>query len=253
MPRSGTTLTEQILARHPQVLGIGERNFAGQTFHAFTQSTGDMDAASLACFRAPEPARVAELAGQYLARLDNLKQKAGKPDAVRVVDKLPDNYSLLGWILTLFPNARIIHCRRDPRAVALSCWMTQFGSIRWACHEHHLIERIRQYRRLMDHWRRVMDLNLTSLFHAVKAVAPHMTEGGAIVPIASQAGRDGGGASWSSTENSSLRSLVEGAAASGGGSSSGAELPESSASPACGSSKASAMSRRRVTSRPRPA
>ena len=156
MPRSGTTLTEQILARHPQVLGIGERNFAGQTFHAFTQSTGDMDAASLACFRAPEPARVAELAGQYLARLDDLKQKAGKPDALRVVDKLPDNYSLLGWILTLFPNARIIHCRRDPRAVALSCWMTQFGSIRWACQEHHLIERIRQYRRLMDHWRQVI-------------------------------------------------------------------------------------------------
>jgi tetratricopeptide (TPR) repeat protein len=156
MPRSGTTLTEQILARHAAVLGIGERNFAGQTFHAFTQSTGDMDAASLDCFRKPDHARVATLAGQYLARLDDLKQKAGKPDAVRVVDKLPDNYSLLGWILTLFPNARIIHCRRDPRAVALSCWMTQFGSIRWACQENHLVERIRQYRRLMDHWRRVI-------------------------------------------------------------------------------------------------
>ena len=102
--------------------------------------------------------RVAELAGQYLARLDDLKQKAGKPDALRVVDKLPDNYSLLGWILTLFPNARIIHCRRDPRAVALSCWMTQFGSICWACQEHHLVERIRQYRRLMDHWMENLDL-----------------------------------------------------------------------------------------------
>jgi tetratricopeptide (TPR) repeat protein len=156
MPRSGTTLTEQILARHAAVLGIGERNFAGQTFHAFTQSTGDMDAACLACFRQPDAARIAGLAGAYLGRLHDLKQKAGKPGAVRVVDKLPDNYSLLGWILTLFPNARIIHCRRDPRAVALSCWMTRFGSIRWACHERHLVERIRQYRRLMDHWRRVI-------------------------------------------------------------------------------------------------
>ena len=168
MPRSGTTLTEQILARHPQVLGIGERNFAGQTFHVFTQSAGDMDTGCLSCFRDPDPGRITGLAGQYLARLDALKQKSGMPDAARVVDKLPDNYSLLGWILTLFPNAKIIHCRRDPRAVALSCWMTQFGSIRWACNEQHLVERIRQYRRLMDHWRNVipdsfMELDYESL------------------------------------------------------------------------------------------
>mgnify|MGYP001823974479 CR=1 FL=1 len=156
MPRSGTTLTEQILARHPRVLGIGERNFAGQAFHAFTQPAGDMDTGFLDCFRQPDADKITDLATQYLARLDGLKQKSGTPDAARVVDKLPDNYSLLGWILTLFPNARIIHCRRDPRAVALSCWMTQFGSIRWACNEAHLVERIRQYRRLMAHWRSVI-------------------------------------------------------------------------------------------------
>jgi hypothetical protein len=85
-----------------------------------------------------------------------MKDKAGLPDAERVVDKMPDNYSLLGWILTLFPNAKIIHCRRDPRDVALSCWMTQFGAIRWASHKEHLVHRIAQYQRLMAHWREVI-------------------------------------------------------------------------------------------------
>jgi len=156
MPRSGTTLTEQILARHARVLGIGERNFAGQSFFACTQPAGDYDVGSLASLQNPDPAQLAGLAEQYLERLAGLKLKAGKPDATRVVDKMPDNYSLLGWILTLFPNASIIHCRRDPRAVALSCWMTQFASIRWACKEEHLVERIRQYRRIMQHWRTVI-------------------------------------------------------------------------------------------------
>ena len=74
----------------------------------------------------------------------------------RIVDKMPDNYSQLGWILTLFPKAKIIHLQRDPQAVALSCWMTQFASIRWACHKEHLIHRIQQYQRIMQHWRNVI-------------------------------------------------------------------------------------------------
>jgi len=156
MPRSGTTLTEQILARHGSVLGIGERNFAGQSLHAFIHASGEYDVTGLAKLREPDREKLAGLAQLYLARLDELKHKAGKPDAARVVDKMPDNYSQLGWILTLFPNAGIIHCRRDPRAVALSCWMTQFGAIRWACKVEHLVERITQYRRLMQHWREVI-------------------------------------------------------------------------------------------------
>jgi len=156
MPRSGTTLTEQILARHARVLGIGERNFAGQALHTFTKARDDCDISSLERLQHPDPERIRELADDYLGTLDELKGRADKPGAVRVVDKLPDNYSLLGWILTLFPGARIIHCRRDPRAVALSCWMTQFASIRWACKEGHVVERIRQYRRIMRHWREVI-------------------------------------------------------------------------------------------------
>ena len=156
MPRSGTTLTEQILARHSKVLGIGERNFAGQAFNQFTQ-TGladkNVDLSNLQNITKEE---IASISKRYLAKLQELKDKAGKPDALRVVDKMPDNYSLVGWILTLFPNAKIIHAKRDARDVALSCWLTQFGSIRWACNEEHLRERIRQYQRMMDHWHKVI-------------------------------------------------------------------------------------------------
>ena len=163
------------------MLGIGERNFAGQAFHGYTQPAGDYDIASLACLHDPDPETLAGLAGRYLERLDELKQKAGKPEVLRVVDKMPDNYSLLGWILTLFPNAKIIHCRRDPRAVALSCWMTQFSAIRWACKEEHLVERIRQYRRIMQHWREVIpgrfiELDYESLVASQEAESKRLIE-----------------------------------------------------------------------------
>lgn len=156
MPRSGTTLTEQILAMHSKVLGIGERNFAGQAFSKFTNTGLDDKDEDLSNLQNITQQEIASISRRYLTQLRQLTDKAGKPDALRVVDKMPDNYSLVGWILTLFPNAKIIHAKRDARDVALSCWLTQFGSIRWACNEEHLRERIKQYQRIMDHWHKVI-------------------------------------------------------------------------------------------------
>jgi hypothetical protein len=160
MPRSGTTLTEQILARHAQVLGIGERNFAAQSLQALAAGSARTDDVP-----SPDPIdlldtlddsvleRVARL---YLEELDRLKRSLGKSDARRVVDKMPDNYSLVGWIAMQFPKARIIHCRRDLRDVALSCWLTQFGKINWASRWPDLLHRIEHYQDLMQHWRTVL-------------------------------------------------------------------------------------------------
>lgn len=172
MPRSGTTLTEQILARHSQVLGIGERSYASRSFTEFTSINGGNARKAppgmavlhsvgnvlyaLASLAQGTCNQINAIAQHYLATLDGLIEASGKTDILRVVDKMPDNYSQLGWLLTLFPNAKIIHVKRDPRDVALSCWMTQFGSIRWACHPEHLTERIRQYQRMMEHWRSVI-------------------------------------------------------------------------------------------------
>jgi hypothetical protein len=59
----------------------------------------------------------------------------------------------IGVLAALFPNAVFIHCRRDLRDVAVSCWITDFRSIRWANHPEHIASRFVQYRRVMDHWR----------------------------------------------------------------------------------------------------
>lgn len=154
MPRSGTTLTEQILARHSQVLGIGERNFASRAFHAASRQLrrGHDDLPLREAFAGVNPRLLAALSRDYLETLHKLVAKSGKPGVRRVVDKMPDNYSQLGFIALLFPNARIIHCCRDPRDVAMSCFQTQFGAIRWACDPEHLVARFRQYARLMQHW-----------------------------------------------------------------------------------------------------
>lgn len=154
MPRSGTTLTEQILARHSRVLGIGERNFAAQSFG--TLGCEDDTEQMQSILMGLEAAQIQAMADEYLRVLNYHIDKTGAEHIIRVVDKMPDNYSLLGWIATLFPKAKIIHANRDARDVALSCWMTQFGAIRWASKPEHITHRIQQYWRIMDHWRKVL-------------------------------------------------------------------------------------------------
>jgi tetratricopeptide (TPR) repeat protein len=165
MPRSGTTLTETILASHPRVFGAGERSFAGRAFGLLPRVLGRPDAAPLDCLGDLTPAATRQLAGWHLEQLHTLTRKAGLADqaVLRIADKMPDNYSQLGWIVTAFPNARIIHCRRDVRDVALSCWMTQFAQIRWAFDLEHLAERIIQYRRIMAHWRAVLPVPMLEI------------------------------------------------------------------------------------------
>jgi hypothetical protein len=98
------------------------------------------------------PLRSRRLAERHEDRLRAL----ARPEAERVVDKMPDNYMYLGLLALQFPHATFIHCRRDLRDVAVSCWMTDFRSIRWANDPHHIAARFQQYRRLMDHWRSVL-------------------------------------------------------------------------------------------------
>ena len=101
------------------------------------------------CVALLQPPQLRHLAEEYLEQLVGLT--GGEAD--RVVDKLPENYLLVGLLTTLFPAATVIHCRRDLRDVALSCWTADFRSVPWASDPSHIGAIFRQYLRIMDHWR----------------------------------------------------------------------------------------------------
>jgi len=152
MPRSGTSLVEQILASHPQVHGASELPDIDSIARAFPEHapagpTG-VQSAYPRCMATVGPALLRGLADAYLRRL---AEEA--PGASRVVDKAPLNFRHIGLIALMFPNARIVHCRRDPLDTCLSCYFQNFG--RGQEYSFDLCELgrfYRDYRRLMDHW-----------------------------------------------------------------------------------------------------
>lgn len=155
LPRSGTTLIEQVLASHSRVHGAGELLLGRRSFEAISASLG-RSGAFLDGGDSKETAVLLRMAEQHLERLQFLD--GGR--AERIVDKMPENYLYLGVLAALFPRAVFIHCRRDLRDVAVSCWMTDFHGIRWANSFQHIATRFQQYSRLMDHWQAVLPVPL---------------------------------------------------------------------------------------------
>jgi len=151
LPRSGTTLVEQVLASHSCVFGAGELRLGRQIFEAIPTILRRSDA-PVVCVQDLDRDAIHRLAERHLEGLRVLDGKS----AERIVDKMPDNYLYLGLLAALFPKATFIHCRRDLRDVAVSSWMTDFRSIRWANDPEHIASRFRQYRRLMQHWQTVL-------------------------------------------------------------------------------------------------
>jgi len=142
LPRSGTTLVEQTLSAHPQVGAGGELSFWNERGRAWDQASA----------AEPEPASLAVTAGDYLRLL-----RAAAPDAVRVTDKLPLNLQWAGLIHLALPRATIIHCRRSEIDTALSIHQTHFNPrLAFPTGGRDLVGYIRAYRRLADHWRRVL-------------------------------------------------------------------------------------------------
>ena len=143
MPRSGTTLTEQVVSSHPEVAGAGELDVLGPLCDLPRDDYWSLTAT-------PEATR--RLADDYLATL-----RAFGPEAKRVTDKMPDNFLRLGLIHRVFPNATFIHCRRHPIDTALSILTTDFKTTdEYASDRGDLVFFIRQYERLMAHWRAVL-------------------------------------------------------------------------------------------------
>lgn len=147
MMRSGTTLVEQILASHDQVFGAGELEAFNGFVNGIRERTGS-DRQYPECMAALDQNAAAAMATEHL---DTLKALAA--DEQYVSDKMPTNFLHIGLILTLFPNARIIHCRRDPRDTCFSIFGLDFGGDHFYAYDQVNLGRYyRQYERLMNHW-----------------------------------------------------------------------------------------------------
>jgi tetratricopeptide (TPR) repeat protein len=156
MPRSGTTLIEQIIASHPAVHGAGElqifndvildiRGTEGRTI-PYPEFVPALDAAALR-----------QIGKNYVTRLSALARQEPGTAVQHVTDKMPSNYYFLGLIHLALPHAKIIHAMRDPIDTCVSCFSKLFAAEQ--NHTYDLGELGRYYRRyeqLMAHWRRVL-------------------------------------------------------------------------------------------------
>ena len=151
LPRSGTTLIEQVLASHSQIYGAGELRLARRSFEAIPGLL-NRSITPRGCIPLLDPPTVQSLAKLHLENLNEFDDGRN----ARIVDKMPDNYMYIGLLAIIFPKAVFIHSRRDLRDIAVSCWMTDFRSIRWANDQSHIARRFQQYHRLMNHWKEVL-------------------------------------------------------------------------------------------------
>jgi len=143
MPRSGTSLAEQIIASHPAAKGAGELGFCDDSVLAHDSE-----------FR---QGMLGELTRKKLAEVYLRALEARSGDAPRIVDKAPVNSDYLGAIHSVFPNARIIHMRRDPIDTCLSCYFQHFSvAMNFTLDLSDLAHYFREHERLMAHWRAVL-------------------------------------------------------------------------------------------------
>lgn len=169
MPRSGSTLLEQILASHPEVASVGE----SPSLHVIVQDTRARTHHGADMLRVikeiPEDA-ARKLAQRYL-------QETTHTDAVRVLDKSLHNFELLGIFARLLPRARIIHMRRDPMDTCVSCYMQNLSA--WHKYTQNLDtlgHAYLQYDRLMRHWQNVLpnpvlEVNYEDIIADIEGVA----------------------------------------------------------------------------------
>jgi hypothetical protein len=155
MPRSGSTLVEQILASHPKVFGAGEIDDFGKAILG-------LSGAARRAITSPEVVslmsgeQLRQLGASYVGRI-----KAAAPAAQRITDKMLENFRFTGLIHLALPNARIIHTRRDPIDTCLSCFSKRFAeNLPYTYDLGELGRYYRAYEALMAHWRSVLPQNV---------------------------------------------------------------------------------------------
>jgi Tfp pilus assembly protein PilF len=165
MPRSGTSLVEQILSSHSAVFAAGELE--------------DMRATSLLleslakesfpeCMNKSTPSAIHQMGAWYTSRRTDQD-----PQALAVTDKMPQNFQYLGLAAMSLPNVRIIHCVRNPMDTALSCYFQGFKeALCWSNKVEWLGPYIQQYQRLMKHWHSVLPVQIHEVHYEELVVDP---------------------------------------------------------------------------------
>jgi tetratricopeptide (TPR) repeat protein len=150
MPRSGTTLTEQIIDAHPKGFGAGELGLISELFRDLAKSqTNPYDTGP----NEYDPVKLAEAARVYREETAAMAARAGVENPEVIVDKAPMNFSNLGMIALAFPDARIIHCQRDPRDNCLSCFFQLLNAGHtYSFDLENCGKYYRYYRSLMNHY-----------------------------------------------------------------------------------------------------
>ena len=157
MPRSGTSLVEQIISSHRDVHGGGELQFVPETASAMEAAANDLF----------YPKLLENLSTEDMTSYaDNILSKMRLLDssALKITDKLPHNFLFIGLIHKLFPRAKIINCLRDPVDNCLSCYFQHFGGHHpYAYNLSHLGEYYQQYKRLMLHWQNTLNIPILNV------------------------------------------------------------------------------------------
>jgi tetratricopeptide (TPR) repeat protein len=163
MPRSGTTLVEQILAGHADVFAAGELDAIEKTASSLESAEQGMHFDHTA---------ISYAAATHIKTLKNLAAF----DALRIVDKMPANFLHLGLIALMFPRAQIIHCRRHPLDVMLSCFFQNFACDHaYAGSLENLGHYYQQYTRVMAHWEKVLPVSIHTLDYEALVSQPEKT------------------------------------------------------------------------------
>jgi hypothetical protein len=158
MPRSGTTLVEQVISSHPRAEGAGELRTIGQIASELPGRIGSA-LPYPACVGELKQAALSDAAQFYCDRISRISE-----GALRITDKMPGNYIDLGLIALMFPHARVIHCRRDARATCMSVYFNDFDAYHpYACDLNRIGLRYHHYRRLMEHWSTVLPLPILTV------------------------------------------------------------------------------------------
>lgn len=167
MPRSGTSLAEQILASHADVHGVGEREEITRISESLGARLGS-DRAYPECVLDLTKDAAQALGQEYL---DSVSAEA--PDGARITDKMPRNFMDVGLIRLLFPRAAIVHCRRDPLDTCLSCYVSDFGRRqKFSTSFSDLGGYFETYLDLMAHWESVLETPMYELNYEALVADP---------------------------------------------------------------------------------